>query len=230
MNTELANVLQKHQSTFHRVVNFDPAKDRLLHMDFTGGNNELTTTDISDTEKFSMYINQKLLAANARYGVGGYGENRILYRRSNLFNGVEPRSIHLGVDIWGPVGTTVYAPLGGMVHSLAFNDHFGDYGATIILQHQLDTIQFHTLYGHISLADLANVMPGNYVNRGQVIAHFGPPAENGNWPPHLHFQVINDLRLREGDYPGVSTISESGYYLDNCPDADLILDMTKYAG
>ena len=115
-----------------------------------------------------------------------------------------------------------------MVHSFAYNDNFGDYGATIILLHQLETVAFHTLYGHLSLADISMLSEGAYITRGEVIGHFGEPAENGNWPPHLHFQIINDLQYKEGDYPGVCKLSESETYLANCPDADLILNMMQY--
>jgi murein DD-endopeptidase MepM/ murein hydrolase activator NlpD len=115
-----------------------------------------------------------------------------------------------------------------MVHSYAFNKNFGDYGATLILLHQLDTVTFYTLYGHLSLDDIARVTEFQYVIRGQVIGHFGKPEENGNWPPHLHFQVIRDMETYKGDYPGVCKFSEQKKYLANCPDPDLILNMMQY--
>ena len=229
MITELENALIKNRADFHPVVDFDQAKEKLLEFNFTNSNNVLTAAEISNTDLFTSYINRSLVANNAKYGIGGYKENRTLYRRSELFAGEEERSIHLGIDIWGPAGTPVYAALGGMVHSFAYNDNFGDYGATIILLHQLETIAFHTLYGHLSLADISTLREGAYINRGQVIGHFGQPAENGNWAPHLHFQIIHNLYLKDGDYPGVCKLSESESYLANCPDADLILNMMKYA-
>jgi murein DD-endopeptidase MepM/ murein hydrolase activator NlpD len=225
MNTRLENVLAKNRDNYHAVVDFNAATDKLLLLDFTIANTELTDQLVADTAKFSHYISHKLVSANARYGIGGYNEDRVLYKRSEHFDDGEHRSIHLGVDTWAAAGTKVYAPLGGMVHSFAFNNHFGDYGATIILQHQLDTIVFHTLYGHVSLSDLDQLHEGKYINRGEVIAHFGEPSENGDWPPHLHFQVIEDLHLKEGDYPGVCSISQRDKYLANCPNADLILNM-----
>lgn len=121
------------------------------------------------------------------------------------------------------------APLNGIVHSFAFNNAFGDYGATIILTHNLDGESFHTLYGHLSLNSLKNLQEGDVVKKGDVIAEFGIPFENGQWPPHLHFQIIKDLRGIKGDYPGVCALSEKEFYVANCPDADLILGMMKYA-
>ena len=244
MINELEFVLQKNRSQFHKVINFEPTKEKLFQFDFTSSNKELSKVEIADTDKLSQYINGKLKSHHANYGIGGYKENRVLYRRSNLFNAVategkpapligeentQNRSIHLGIDIWGPSGTSVFLPLGGMVHSFAYNENFGDYGATIIMQHQLDTIAFHTLYGHVSLADISRLHPGMYLSRGELIAHFGEPHENGNWPPHLHFQVIGDMNLKEGDYPGVCTLAESDHYFANCPNPDLILNMMQYA-
>ena len=228
MISELENAIIKNQNDFHPVVEFDPAVDKLFPLNFTSSNNELSAGTVADTNLFGEYIDNTLKKAGARYGIGGYRENRTLYRRSELFAGEEPRTLHLGIDIWGPAGTNVYAALGGMVHSFAYNEHFGDYGATIILLHQLETVAFHTLYGHLALADISKLSEGQYITRGEVIGHFGKPSENGNWPPHLHFQVIDDIQLMNGDYPGVCKLSESEWYLKNCPDPDLVLNMMKY--
>jgi murein DD-endopeptidase MepM/ murein hydrolase activator NlpD len=241
-NNILSERLLAHSHTFHKVVDFNPEKEKLTNLDFTKQNKELLTIDVENTESFAAYITEKLKKAKARYGIGGYNELRAMYKRSPLFDiknvGTSPghvnlngasRTIHLGIDIWGAEGTKVYAPLGGMVHSYAFNNNFGDYGATIILLHQLDTVTFYTLYGHLSLEDIAKVTEFQYITRGHVLGHFGKPAENGNWPPHLHFQVIKDMRVYKGDYPGVCNLYDSKYYLNNCPDPDLILCMMQYA-
>ena len=230
MITELENALIKNRADFHPVVDFDPEKEKLFHFDFTESNKILGASEIADTNLFADYINRTLKTNKAKYGIGGYKENRTLYRRSDLFAGEEARSVHLGLDIWGPAGTPVYAALGGRVHSFAYNDNFGDYGATIILLHQLDAVAFHTLYGHLSLADISKYQEGSYITRGQVVGHFGTSSENGNWPPHLHFQIIHNIYTNKGDYPGVCKLSEAEVYLANCPDADLILNMMKYAG
>lgn len=225
--------LRKHQSQFYPLVPFDAIQDRLLAMDFTDANTALTADVLNDTAAFSAYVTTQLQSAGARYGNGGYNEHRTVYSRSAHFSdaaGGEPRRLHLGMDIWGPAGTPVYAPVSGMVHSYAYNNNPSDYGATIILSHQLDGRQFYTLYGHLSLADLALAKEGNYVVAGQLLAHFGEPHENGNWPPHLHFQVIEDIGLNEGDYPGVCRYSEKEFYLRNCPNPDAIIQWQQWLG
>jgi murein DD-endopeptidase MepM/ murein hydrolase activator NlpD len=245
----LADVLRKHQRVFHPVVPFDPAEDKLYPFDFTDENRKLSPEHIADTEQFSDYIRVTISGAGARYGIGGYGEHRTLYSRSKHFDHAipvagsearrtaigarageeEPRRLHLGVDIWGPAGTKVMAPLDGIVHSFAFNNNDSDYGATLILTHNLEGVGFHTLYGHLSLNSLKNLHEGKHVGKGQVIAEFGMRFENGNWPPHLHFQLIEDMEGWKGDYPGVCRFSEREQWLRNCPDADLVLQMVKYA-
>src|SRR5450631_2957932 len=97
----LQQILQKHQTEFHHVVDFDHRKDKLYRFDFSAGNKVLNRDNITDTEKFSHYIDSTLQQTGARYGIGGYNEDRILYSRSGLFEGTEPRTVHLGIDIWG---------------------------------------------------------------------------------------------------------------------------------
>ena len=142
--------------------------------------------------------------------------------------GAEPRRLHLGTDIWGKPHEAVMTPLDGIVHSFAFNGAFGDYGTTIILTHQLSGVSFYTLYGHLGLNSIKNLQEGHLIRKGEIFAEFGIPSENGQWPPHLHFQIIADLQGWEGDYPGVCKFSERDKWLNNCPDPDLILQMNQF--
>ena len=215
-----------------RVVPFDRDWDKLLLLDFTDANNVLTANMVEDIGVFSAYISESIAQANAKYGIGGYAEHRTVYSRSRVFDGIEPgeepRRLHLGVDIWATPGTPVFSPLDGIVHSFAFNNKYGDYGATIILLHEINGFTFHSLYGHLSLNDLNGLYEGKPVATGELIAHFGEPEENGHWPPHLHFQLIIDMEGSKGDYPGVCKFSERAQYLNNCPDPDLLLQMIQY--
>lgn len=234
MNSEnIEDILSRYQTYFHPVVPFNSSKDKLLLMDFTSNNKHLNEEILSDTNTFIQYIHHQLKTHHAVYGIGGYNEHRTIYSRSPVFNSVneneEPRRLHLGTDIWGEEGTPVSAPLDGIIHSFAFNNAYGDYGATIILGHTLDNVKFYTLYGHLCLQDIENIKEGELIDAGKVFAHFGNKDENGNWPPHLHFQIIKDIGMNKGDYPGVCKLSERDKYLKNSPDPDLILKMMQYA-
>lgn len=235
--SDVIPVIEKHAREFHPVILFNSATEKIASLDLSKSNRLFTEDIYNSTGHFTLYIEQLRNQTRAAYLVGGYREHREMYRRSKLFDkdlpGVEnkvnePRCIHLGTDIWGAAGTKIYAPLGGMVHSFAYNNHDGDYGATIILQHQLQSKNFYTLYGHLSLKDIEQLRKGQFISRGQVFAHFGSPEENGNWPPHLHFQLILDMGNFEGDYPGVCTLSEAAKYLQLNPDPDLVLKMNQF--
>jgi len=224
---------------FYPVVPYDK-EDKLLLMDFTDKNTDLTEDILANTNLFTQYINSKLKASGAKYGIGGYNEHRTIYSRSEIFgphpnvssgyesSKEEPRRLHLGIDIWGRPYTQVRTPLDAIVHSFAFNNRYGDYGATVILTHQLSGLTFYTLYGHLSLNSIKNLEEGQHIEKGDVFAEFGIPFENGQWPPHLHFQIILNMEGHEGDYPGVCKFSEREKYLNNCPDPDLILNMMKH--
>lgn len=163
---------------------------------------------------FENYRNKK----GAKFLYGGYREVRSLYNNFSLFNKEgNLRNLHLGIDIWGDAGTQIYTPWGGMVHSYKYNSNPGDYGSTIILQHQVETINFYTLYGHLSIKSLENVELGRFVTRGVPFAQLGEAEENGGYPPHLHFQIILDMGINEGDYPGVCSLAEAQGYLQNSP-------------
>lgn len=218
-------LLQKHDSQFASVVDFDATIEKVIILDFTSKNTELSSEIINDIDLFCVYINQMLSQKNAKYGLGGYMEHRTVYARSQHFDSEgEPRRLHLGVDIWGEALTPVYAFMDSTVHSFAFNDHYGDYGATIILEHQLAGETFYSLYGHLSLKNLDGLAKGQEIKKGFQFCDFGIPEENGHWPPHLHFQLMVDMESKEGDYPGVAKLSEMEQWLAKIPYANLLLN------
>ena len=220
----LTAYFKSHPDAAGKVVDIN-AGDRLFQLDLTAANKELDAATITDTVKFDQWVTEKLSANNCRYGIGGYMENRTIYKGIPLFdNGHdEPRFLHLGVDVWAKAGTAVYSPLQGKIHSFNDNNNHGDYGPTIILAHNLDDLTLYSLYGHLSRADLNGLYPGMPVGINQQIGAFGTINENGHWPPHLHFQLMFDMEGKQGDYPGACRFSEKGIYLKNIPDPQLIL-------
>ncbi len=221
---KLTAYLQANPSAIGKVVDFDAATNRLYHFNLTASNTALGSDTFADTEKFSLWINDELHASHSKYGIGGYMEHRTIYARSAHFDtDDEPRRLHLGVDIWGSAGTAVYVPLKGKIHSYKNNNNFGDYGPTIILEHDLDGLILYSLYGHLSRKSLEGLSVGMQVDANQQIGSFGTIPENGNWPPHLHFQLMFDMEGMLGDYPGVCRYSQKDKYFKNIPDPQLIL-------
>ena len=222
----LTNILKTHK--FHPIVPFNFQKDVVLHIDLTENNTDLHSLDLLNVEVMDEYVSRKIKEANAVCAVGGYLENRYIYRTTEHFQqSAEPRSIHLGVDIWAKAGTPVYAPMQAKVHSFANNNNIGDYGPTIILEHFLDDETFYTLYGHLNLECLEGLFEGKNIEAGEKIAEFGNYPINGNWSPHLHFQVITDMLGKKGDFMGVCEPSRTDYFKEICLDANLVLQLNE---
>lgn len=203
------------------LLPFDFQTAPYLLLDFSATNPDLATLDLTDTTVFTDYVFGKLHAAGAQVGVGGYNEHRVIYRRSTHFNAQqeEPREIHLGIDFWAEAGTPVWAPKAGVVHSFQDNAHFGDYGPTIILEHpdQKEGQARYSLYGHLTRRSLEGLYVGQVFKAGDQLGEIGPYPENGDWPPHLHFQLMTDMLGLQGDFPGVCSLTDQAKFLTICP-------------
>lgn len=199
--------------------------ENTMKLDFSGENTDLLKLDLGDTSSFDGYVFDLIERNGKKYGIGGYLENRAIYRRSDVFGTDESefRNIHLGIDIWTEAGAPVYAPMAGKVHSFQDNGGFGNYGATIILEHEVEGKSLFSLYGHLFLSDLDRLKVGQEVKDGDLLCHVGPFPENGDWPPHLHFQLMWDLHGNVGDYPGVASKKDLVFYKTNCLDPNLVL-------
>ena len=184
-----------------------------------------TIHHLATAEDYGIFI-QKHLDANAgKIAFGGYQEIRNLYQRSRVFkaDNSEERNIHIGLDLWINESASIHAALGGTIHSLQNNTALGDYGPTIIIQHDLEGIVFHTLYGHLSEESLNEKQVGDRIAQGEQFANLGLPPINGDYAPHLHFQIIMDMENNFGDYPGVCSSTRLNHYTTNCPDPNLLL-------
>lgn len=87
-------------------------------------------------------------------------------------------AFHTGVDIEAAMGTPVHAAADGIVYSAEYNS---GYGKVVKIDHGNGIL---TWYGHLSTFD---VIPGEEVRRGEVIAHSGQSGRVT--APHLHFEV-----------------------------------------
>ncbi|CAM4184738.1 peptidoglycan DD-metalloendopeptidase family protein [Flavobacterium weaverense] len=194
-------------------------------IDLSPENEAFKTVQIDSAVDFENYVENHLTANDAKVAYGGYNEIRNLYKRSASFNdaSADERNIHIGLDLWIKAGTPVLAALDGFVHSFNYNTGIGDYGPTIILEHNIEEHKFYTLYGHLSLKSINNIKIGTVFEKGSRIGSLGDASVNGDYAPHLHFQIINDIGTNRGDYPGVCSKKDQSYYLENCPNPNLLL-------
>jgi len=222
----IEKILTRNKNLFGNIFLFSLDGDNLFTLDLSVDNRELYEIDFSSTVGLSNYISEKLTQTKTKYAVGGYAEDRIIYSRSKYFGeGTDARTIHLGVDVWCEENTPLFAPLKSKIHSFKYNNNFGDYGATIILEHVLENTVFYTLYGHLSKDSLNNISVGDTIQKGNKFAEIGNETENGNWPTHLHFQIITDMLGNKGDFPGVTNKQDKSKFLELCPNPNLILNI-----
>ncbi len=170
--------------------------------------------------EFSELIDEVMRDAKTEFAFGCYAEPRELYSNEDFASDEtgESRTIHMGLDLFCAAETPVCSPLDGTVEILENNARELDYGPMIVLRHATDTGQdFYTLYGHLSLDTLGAIEPGQEVRAGEQIATVGLPPHNGNWPPHLHLQLILDLMSLGADFPGVAYKSKQDYWLTLSP-------------
>lgn len=220
---DLLEILSKTASA--KVISKDIAYADYVALDLSVTNENLATQKLATAKDYEAYLQKYLENHKAKMAFGGYIEHRNLYQRSTVFKNdqSDERNIHIGLDLWINDSAPIYAALKGKIHSLQNNDALGDYGPTIILEHEIEGYTFHTLYGHLSLNSLIGKKEGDFVEKGEQIATLGLPPINGDYAPHLHFQIIIDMEEKKGDYPGVCSEKRLPFYESNCPDPNLLL-------
>lgn len=227
MSRSFQRFVEKLDSSQLFVIDKKVSKRDYVPIDLSVKNIDLKYIDVSSVVEMESYVKDVVSAGEGKVAYGGYLEVRNLYQRSKHFKDpskpLEERNIHLGMDIWIDAGTDVLAVLDGEVHSFGNNAFHGDYGPTIILKHTFGELVFYSLYGHLSLQSIPDLELGQQFKQGEVIGQLGDPGVNGDYAPHLHFQLILDVGKYFGDYPGVCSSDDLDYYMDNCPNPNLLL-------
>ena len=127
----------------------------------------------------------------------------------------------LGLDVGGPVGTPVYAPLDGVVYAFGYNEAAGDYGHVVVTEHVVGGVSCWFLYGHLSAASASFKRVGQRVARGERVGALGAPHENGGWAPHVHYQIAL-ARPATHDMPGVVNLADRELAVLDYPDPRLV--------
>jgi len=200
-------------------------------LDLSVGSPLLAGSDAADTPGFTRGIWAEMGRRGATLAVGRYREPRGFYL-TDAFAGraseiPERRTVHMGIDLFDEPGAVVRAPLDAVVKSVRDNASRLDYGPTVILEHDTPDGPFWTLYGHLERASVATLVEGARVKAGDPFARVGPYPENGDWPPHLHFQIVTDLLGHEGDFPGVAVPREVEVWSSFSPDPNLLLRINR---
>lgn len=191
----------------------------------------LSSDPVNAESRATPAIQALMRTAKASVAVGRYDEPRPVYTSSLFAGGQNPtderRTIHLGIDLFTDPGTSVCSPFEAAIYAFADNQAALDYGPVVILKHQADSLEFFTLYGHLSRESLKHLHSGDRIKAGQAFARVGTGAENGGWTPHLHFQIILDLLDLSTDFPGVAYPSQRAVSTSLSPDPNLILGIPE---
>ncbi|MCV6628773.1 MAG: aminotransferase class III-fold pyridoxal phosphate-dependent enzyme [Flavobacteriaceae bacterium] len=203
---------------------------KVYPLDLSAGSSWLGhQTEIDDLEVFDFKLAQLQKQYPNHTLAGGYLEPRPLYTADSYDKegnyGPESRTVHLGVDFWLPIGTKVHALLDGEV-VVAVNDAGNkEYGGLLILKHQENEITFYSLYGHLSVDSATKWQQGDKVLAGSYLASLGGAPENGNWSPHLHFQLFLDMLHYHDDFAGVAYVRQLAVWESLCPDPNLLFGL-----
>jgi 4-aminobutyrate aminotransferase-like enzyme/Ser/Thr protein kinase RdoA (MazF antagonist) len=224
----LAQWLAERRDTFAPVLADDPRHEPCVVLDLGVGSRMLGANPAAaQTPALNETLRRSMAAAGATIGVGPYDQARLLNTAAQFAKGPHPsderRTVHIGLDLFVEPGTAVFAPLDGVVHACANNDRDQDWGPVVILGHDFPSGgAFYTLYGHLDAASTRALRPGQKVVAGKSIGRVGAPPANGNWPPHLHLQIVTDLLDLDTDFPGVVFAAQRGIWRSLCPDPNLI--------
>jgi len=202
-------------------------KNDAYNLDLSVSSKKLAfNSDFNDGDFFQFKIDQLQKKYPAKLIAGGYLEPRSVYTSSNYDKignkGRESRTIHLGIDFWLPAQTPVYAILDGEIVTTVNDVDDKSYGGLIILKHEVEGITFFTLYGHLSVASVLGKKLGDTIKKGDCIGKLGNSNENGNWVPHLHFQVLLSRLDLKNDFPGVAYHNQINVWKSICPNPNLL--------
>lgn len=217
-----------HKNDF-KLSNLFPtiAKNEVYHLDLSVSSKWIGhQEEFNDLDLFQFKINQLQKTIPNKIIAGGYLEPRPIYTSTEYDTignkGRESRSIHLGIDYWLPEYTPVHALFDGEV-IIAVNDAGNkEYGGLVVLKHTTPSIEFYTLYGHLTVTSATQHTIGDHIKKGEKIAVLGNYPENGNWAPHLHFQIMLSLFNYTIDFPGVAYFSELNTWKSICPNPNLL--------
>ncbi|WP_318344363.1 peptidoglycan DD-metalloendopeptidase family protein [Flagellimonas baculiformis] len=174
----------------------DLLKGRPHIFDFSSNNPKTLEYPLMDFHQFNQMIFDELKDASLGWGIGRYLEERKSLLRSypNIIE--EQRYYHLGLDIVVPYNTPMFSPLDAEVYKTGKETTLGNYGGYIILKHDINSVIFYSLYGHLKTPHLVHL--GDLVKAGEKFAHIGKESDSGGWFCHVHLQILTQEAIDNG--------------------------------
>ncbi len=135
---------------------------------------------------------------------GAYSQRRTTYGAG--------QGIHFGIDFAAPCGTEVVAVGDGVVSEVDNLSH-GALPHNLLIDHPNGYTSF---YGH--LLRRPDLVPGQSVTAGQLVALSGDPEGTCHSRPHLHFEIrdhahthaFNPVKLIEADWDALALVGPAG--------------------
>jgi hypothetical protein len=133
------------------------------------------------------------------------------YRRHTLYGA--SGGIHFGLDLSAPCGTEILAIADGVV--FAVDGPFGSAPHNLMIDHP--QLGYASMYGH--LLEAPDLVPGQQVKQGEVVALVGDSEERCYRRPHLHLEIrdlkyharkYNPATLVEADWDSLALTGSSG--------------------
>ena len=169
------------------VSGIDQEENREAAADKGSGQESLSQGDLAlGLEKdLSIPTGQAELLESFTWPVNG----KITAKFHQVYSHENQYRLHDGVDIEAPSGQEVRAALGGTVEKVEMNATLGE---TVVLSHAAG---IETIYGNLTEVQ---VLPGEQVEKGQVIAAIGDTAHlDASQGYFLHFGVRVEGQYRD---------------------------------
>ena len=228
--SEVIEYLNQGKVGFHPIIR-QPLKDaKIISLDLESII-PIDPHSITQSEAINL-TGRSELESQRSINLGKYLEPRLIYTAEDFRLGAgknsDRRTIHLGIDVFAPLGTEIFTPLEGEVIHSEFCDKPLDYGGFVVIEHRTPNgIPFFSLFGHLDPKSL-RFKVGERLGKGDLIGKIGSESVNGGWEPHLHLQLALGLG-QENNWPGVCNPDDIKFWSQYCPNPATLLGINPGA-
>jgi 4-aminobutyrate aminotransferase-like enzyme/Ser/Thr protein kinase RdoA (MazF antagonist) len=135
----------------------------------------------------------------------------------------ETAALHLGIDLLARPGSTLHAPIAGVVRQLDPVEPRPGLRDLVIEHDVSDGVRFYTRYGNLAEAELSGLRVGDPVELGD------PVGRVSNCGTPIHFQIATDPLEISGGVPRACDPSKWSIWRELSPDPNAILAIPEEA-